>query len=103
MLLLNVVSDYRAGKRFRYRVLRFAVVKMADFVAPPLELGAGDGRVGAFIDDIIDFAAVGVERGDRAAALGGQEEEAVIKAGPGGYGFLLAVFVWGHFASEATY
>jgi hypothetical protein len=50
----------------------------------------------AFIDDVIDFAAEGVERGDRATLVRRQEEKAVVEAGTAAGGFLLAIFVGGH-------
>ena len=56
-------------QRLRHRMLRRAVERARDLRAPPRELGARDGRVGHFVDDVVDLAAERVERGDRAPPL----------------------------------
>jgi hypothetical protein len=79
--------------------VRLAVGNALDFLAPPGELGRGDGNVVAFVDDVIDFAAEGVERHDGAPALDGQEQEAVVEGGAAGGALLLAVLVGIHGAT----
>jgi hypothetical protein len=69
-----------AGQRARPDAAGAAVEMAAISVAPPGELGARDAGVAAFVDDVVDFAAERVERGDRAAPLRRQEQEAVVEA-----------------------
>src|SRR5687768_7478177 len=63
---------------------------------PPRELGARDLGVAHLVGDVVDLAAEGVERGDRAAPLGREEQEAVVEARAALGGFLLAVVVGVH-------
>src|SRR5260370_8812974 len=67
-------------KSLGYRVLRFAGEKIRNLRAPPGELGRGELRVGGLVDDVIDLAAEGVQRRDRAPALGRQEEKREVEA-----------------------
>jgi hypothetical protein len=57
-----------------------------------LQLDSRNIDIRAFVNDVIHFAAERIQRGDRLAPLFGQKQEAVIKAGAAGSGFLLAVF-----------
>ena len=79
-------------------VLRIAGVEFANFLAPPGELGACDAGIRTFVHHIIDFTAVGIQRGDGAAALRRQEQKAVVEAGAALHGFLLAIFGGRHAA-----
>ena len=58
-------------QRLRHRMLRRAVEGARDLLPPPRELGVRDAGVGDLVDDIVDFAAERIERGDRAPALAG--------------------------------
>src|SRR5205085_8392054 len=48
------------------------------------------------VGDVVHLAAEGIERRDRAAPVGGQEEEAVVEARAARRGLLLAILVGGH-------
>ena len=67
-----------------------------DFLAPPAQLGGGERNVVAFVDHVIDFTAKSVKRHDRAPALGGQEQEAVVEGGAAGRALLLTILVGTH-------
>ncbi|KAG0778344.1 hypothetical protein G6F22_011289 [Rhizopus arrhizus] len=86
-----------------HRVVRLAVEHLVDLRAPPGQLDAGQRRIGAFVDHVVHFAAIRVQRGDRAAAFRRQEQERVVEAGTALGGFLLAVFVRGHRLGRACY
>ena len=85
-------------QRERHRMLRRAGEHGADLLAPPGELRAGELGIGDFVDDVVDFAAERVERGDRAPPLRRQEQEAVVEARAALRRPLLAVFVGRHAA-----
>ena len=55
--------------------------------------------IGHLVDDVVDFAAERIERGDRAAARRRQEQEAVVEARAALRGLLLAVLVGCHAAA----
>ena len=86
-------------QRARHRVRRLPVEERRDLAAPPLELRLGHRRVADLVHDVVDFAAEGVDRGDRAAPLGRQEQERVVEARAAGRGLALAVLVGRHAAS----
>ncbi len=95
------VSGQAVGRHHRlqgegHRVLRRAREHGADLAAPPGELRAGEVRIGRLVDDIVDFAAERVERGDRAPPLRRQEHEAVVEARAALRGSLLAILVGRH-------
>ena len=77
-------------------MLGLAGVKAAKFESPPGQLGGGDLRILAFIDDIVDFATIGVKRSDRPPPLGRQKEKAVIETRAARSCFLLAILFRGH-------
>jgi hypothetical protein len=56
----------------RHRMRGRAPVQRTDLAAPPAQLGFGNGRIADFVDGIVDLAAVGVNRGDRAPRSGGR-------------------------------
>ena len=61
----------------RDRMLRRAVEDRPDLATPPRQLDARNSRVGSLVDDIVDFAAERVQRGDCTPARRGQQPEAV--------------------------
>src|SRR5205085_4107104 len=69
-----------------------------EFITPPRKFRGGDLRIEAFVDDVVDLAAEGIERGDRATALRRKEEKGVIEAGAARRGFLLTIIVGRHTA-----
>jgi hypothetical protein len=77
-------------------MLRLAVGNTLDFLTPPGQLGRSQGDVIAFIHHVIDFAAEGVKRHDGAAALGRQEQEAVVERRAAGGALVLAILVGIH-------
>src|SRR5690242_15363779 len=80
----------------RDRVIRVSLEQVLYFVPPPGELGVRHLRLGALVHHVVDLPAERVERRDRAAALGGQEQERVIEARPARRRLLLAVLVGCH-------
>src|SRR4051794_33870862 len=76
--------------------LAIGIKNGAHFLPPPYELGSRHRLIAALIDDIIHFAAKGVQRGDRPAPFGGQIEKAVVKTGAALDSFFLAILFWGH-------
>ena len=80
VLLRQAVGRHHRHQRPGHRVLRRAGVRGDDLGAPPRELAARDARVGDLVDDVVDFAAERVQRGDRASPFGRQEQEAVVEA-----------------------
>src|SRR6185295_19373674 len=95
-LFRKIEAGEQGGEGARDRVLGLAAVHGRDLVAPPRELGAGDGGVRAVVHDVVDLAAEGVEGGDAAPFFLGQKEEAVIEARAARRGFLAAVLVGRH-------
>ena len=93
----------RSLQRLRDRMLRLASVQVRHFLPPPGQFGRSDLHIMALVDDIIDFPAEGVERGDGAPLRRGQEEKAVVEARATAGCFLLAVFVGGHARSRDRY
>ena len=59
-------------------------------------------RRSTLVDDVVDFAAEGVQRRDRAAPLRRQEQEAVVEARAALRGLLLAVLVGRHRGGRCT-
>ena len=80
MRLFDLERRQQRGERQRDRVFRFALVYRGGFGAPPRQLGARDAEVGAFIDDVINFATVRIKRSDRTPPQRRQEQKAVVKA-----------------------
>src|SRR5690348_7021025 len=83
--LVQPLSGYVEGfemrlERSRDGMLRLAGEKIRHLVAPPGQLCSSNLRIEAFVDDVVDFAAEGIERRDRAPALRGQEEKGVVEA-----------------------
>ena len=70
--------------------------RAATSLPPPRELDARDVRLAHLVDDVVDFAAERVQRGDRAPARRRQEQEAVVEARAALRRLLLAVFVGRH-------
>ena len=64
-----VVAPTNGRERLRDRMLRVAREEVRDLRAPPRELGARHADVAHLVGDVVDLAAEGVERGDRAAPL----------------------------------
>src|SRR5712692_8153853 len=79
-------------------MLRLPGVEIRHLGAPPAELRRRELRIGAFVDHIVDFTAKGVQRGDRASALGRKKQEGVVEARPARRGLLLAILVGRHTA-----
>ena len=64
----------------RHRVLRLAAEDCGNFLAPPGEFHARDGRIRGLVDDVVDLATKGVQRRDGMAPRCGEETKAVGEA-----------------------
>ena len=71
-------------------------IEPLDLEPPPGELGGGHRLVADLVDDVVDLAAEGIERGDRAAPFRRQEQEAVVEARAAARRLVLAVLVRRH-------
>ncbi len=97
------VSATKGCKATRHRVIRIARGKALDLVAPPGECCLRHGGIADFVDDVVDLAAVGVDRGDRATPFRRQKQERVVEARAAAGGLLLAVLVGSHRALAASF
>jgi hypothetical protein len=98
VLLLQGETLQMRREGARHRMMRLAGVHRADLLPPPRELGRGELSIGGLVDDVVDLPAEGVERGDRPAPLGRQEEKGIVEARAARGGLLLAVLVGRHTA-----
>ncbi len=96
VFLREVELFHHRNQRQRHRMLRTARVDFSDLPAPPVERGARHVGVGAFVHHIVHLAAKGIQRGDGAALVRWQEQEAVVEAGAAFCGFVLAILVGSH-------
>jgi len=67
-----------------------------NLLAPPVQLASGNITVAAFIDNIVDLLAEGVQRCNCAALFSGNKQETVIEAGPALRDLVLAILVGRH-------
>ena len=97
MVCWNHYANYRFADVDGAIVLSSTIDGVASF-RPPI-----GPKNPALLDDVIDLAAKGGERGDRSPLVGRQEEKAVVEARATARGFLLAVFVGGHGRSREVH
>src|SRR2546426_12195898 len=71
---------YERREREAHWMLRLAGIEIGDLGAPPRELRRRQLRIGGFVDDVVDFPAEGVQRGDGAAPLAREEQERIVEA-----------------------
>ena len=64
---------------------------LRDLALPPGQLGVRYAGVGDFIDDVINFTAKSIKRGDGGASVLGQEQKSVVKAAAGRGRFFLHI------------
>ena len=82
-------------------MFRLSRKTLFDLFLPPVQFPVCDRGVTAFVDNIIDLATEGVQRGYGTPLFHRQEQKAVVEAGAASGRFLLAVLVGRHGSRNA--
>jgi hypothetical protein len=89
-------------QRMHGGMARLAAEGARHFLAPPGQFGGGDAGVVNLIDDVVDFAAEGVEGRDRRALRRRQKAKRVVERRAALGGFVLHVLLGCHEACTAA-